>query len=63
MLTVAPIVLLAITVFFLIRKWDLRPIHGLVCVLLGFYLASSSIAPGITDGLAKVTGLISDINL
>ncbi|MFI9588271.1 hypothetical protein ACIHCQ_42300 [Streptomyces sp. NPDC052236] len=62
MLSVTPIVLLAVVVFLLIRKWGLRAAHAAVCALFGFYLASTSAAPALNDGLAKVTGLISGID-
>jgi hypothetical protein len=39
--------LLAVAVFVLCRYAGLRVWHALVCVLLGFYLASSSLAPDI----------------
>jgi len=35
--------------------------HAVVCALLGFYLASTSIAPGIRQCTASVAGLISGI--
>ncbi|GAA4902231.1 hypothetical protein GCM10023237_21940 [Streptomyces coeruleoprunus] len=44
-LSISAVVLLAIVVFLLIRKSGLKAGHAVVCMLLGFYLASSSIAP------------------
>jgi hypothetical protein len=40
--------LLAVAVFVLCRYAGLRVAHALVCILLGFYLASSSLAPDIS---------------
>ncbi|MFI1013968.1 hypothetical protein [Streptomyces sp. NPDC020965] len=59
-LSISAVLLLAIVVFLLIRKSGLKGGHAAVCVLLGFYLASSSIAPTITDLTSNVAGMISD---
>jgi hypothetical protein len=40
--------LLAVAVFLLCRYAGLRVLHALVCIALGFYLASSSLAPDIS---------------
>ena len=45
--TFSVLALLAVAVFVLCRYAGLRVLHALVCVLLGFYLASSSLAPDI----------------
>jgi hypothetical protein len=58
-LSISVVVLLAIIVFLLIKKSGLKGGHALVCMLLGFYLASSSIAPTIaelTSSVAEVIG-------
>lgn len=40
--------LLSVAVFLLCRYAGLRVLHALVCIVLGFYLASSSLAPDIS---------------
>jgi hypothetical protein len=45
--TLSLLAILAVVVFVLCRYAGLRVWHALVCVLLGFYLASSSLAPDI----------------
>lgn len=60
-LSISAVVLLAIVVFLLIRKSGLKGGHALVCVLLGFYLASSSMAPTISDLTSNVAGMIGDL--
>ncbi|MFD3487359.1 MULTISPECIES: hypothetical protein [unclassified Streptomyces] len=60
-LSISAVVLLAIIVFLLIRKSGLKGGHALVCVLLGFYLASSSVAPSITELTTNVAGMIGDL--
>ncbi|MFF1836212.1 hypothetical protein ACFVXE_18670 [Streptomyces sp. NPDC058231] len=60
-LSISAVVLLAIVVFLLIRKSGLKGGHAAVCMLLGFYLASSSIAPSISELTTNVAGVIGGI--
>ncbi|MFD3519730.1 hypothetical protein [Streptomyces sp. NPDC058653] len=60
-LSISAVVLLAIIVTILIRKSGLKGGHALICVLLGFYLASSSVAPSITELTNNVAGMIGDL--
>ncbi|MEU8673614.1 hypothetical protein [Streptomyces sp. NPDC048560] len=60
-LSISAVVLLAIVVFLLIRKSGLKGGHAVVCMLLGFYLASSSVAPTISDLTSNVAGMIGGI--
>ncbi|WP_069815732.1 hypothetical protein [Streptomyces sp. TP-A0874] len=60
-LSISAVVLLAIIVFLLVKKAGLKGGHALVCVLLGFYLASSSIAPTISKLTTNVAGMIGGI--
>ncbi|MEU9979775.1 hypothetical protein [Streptomyces sp. NPDC050856] len=60
-LSISAVVLLAIVVFLLIRKSGLKAGHAAVCMLLGFYLASSSIAPTISELTTNVAGMIGGI--
>ncbi|MEV5600900.1 hypothetical protein ACLQ2N_00225 [Streptomyces sp. DT224] len=60
-LSISAVVLLAIIVFLLIRKSGLKGGHAVVCALLGFYLASSSIAPTISEVTTNVAGMIGGI--
>lgn len=60
-LSISAVVLLAIVVFLLIRKSGLKGGHAVVCMLLGFYLASSSIAPTISELTTNVAGMIGGI--
>ncbi|AJE82569.1 MULTISPECIES: hypothetical protein [Streptomyces] len=62
-LSISAVVLLAVIVFLLVKKSGLKGGHALVCVLLGFYLASSSVAPTIDDITTNVAGMIGDIKL
>lgn len=60
-LSISAVVLLLIVVFLLIKKSGLNAGHAVVCVLLGFYLASSSIAPTITEVTDNVAGMIEGL--
>ncbi|OIV37281.1 hypothetical protein BIV57_11875 [Mangrovactinospora gilvigrisea] len=57
-LSVSAVVLFAVIVFLLIRKANLHVGHAIVCILLGFYLASSSVAPSITSMMGSVAKMI-----
>ncbi|MBW3704884.1 hypothetical protein DTB58_12325, partial [Streptomyces griseus] len=60
-LSISAVVLLAIIVFLLIRKSGLKGGHAVVCMLLGFYIASSSIEATISDLTSNVAGMIGSI--
>ncbi|CAL9448842.1 MULTISPECIES: hypothetical protein [Streptomyces] len=61
-LSISAVVLLAIIVFLLIKKSGLKAGHAVVCMLLGFYLASSTIAPTISELTTNIAGMIGSIN-
>ncbi|MDQ0992874.1 hypothetical protein [Streptomyces sp. V3I7] len=60
-LSISAVVLLAIIVFLLIKKSGLKGGHAFVCVLLGFYLASSTVAPTISELTTNVASMIGSI--
>ncbi|MDI3389307.1 DUF2304 family protein [Streptomyces sp. B-S-A8] len=60
-LSISAVVLFAIIVVLLIKKSGLKAGHAIVCVLLGFYLASSSIAPTISEVTTNVAGMLGDL--
>ncbi|MEU0742155.1 hypothetical protein [Streptomyces sp. NPDC006134] len=60
-LSISAVVLLAIIVFLLIKKSGLKAGHAVVCVLLGFYLASSTVAPTISELTSNIAGMIGSI--
>ncbi|KOV61012.1 membrane protein [Streptomyces sp. NRRL WC-3618] len=53
--------MLAIIVFLLIKKSGLKGGHAVVCMLLGFYMASSTFAPTIKDLTTSIAGMIGDL--
>ncbi|BBC93867.1 hypothetical protein ACFYMX_14130 [Streptomyces griseofuscus] len=60
-LSISAVVLLAIIVFLLMKKSGLKGGHAVVCMLLGFYLASSTIAPTISQLTTNVASMIGSI--
>ncbi|MFC7305043.1 hypothetical protein ACFQVC_12525 [Streptomyces monticola] len=60
-LSISAVVLFAVVVVLLIKKSGLKAGHAIVCVLLGFYLASSSVAPTISELTTNVAGMIGDL--
>ncbi|MDT3724038.1 hypothetical protein ROS62_03720 [Streptomyces sp. DSM 41972] len=61
-LSISAVVLLAIIVFLLIKKSGLKAGHAIVCMLLGFYLASSTIAPTISEVTSNIAGMIGSLS-
>ncbi|GAA2285548.1 hypothetical protein GCM10010145_54890 [Streptomyces ruber] len=59
--SISLLLLLAILAVVFLRNGGLRLSHALVCVLLGFHLASTSMAPTIHDGLAATTDVVSSL--
>lgn len=60
-LSISAVVLLVIVVFLLIKKSGLKGGHAIVCILLGFYLASSTVAPTISELTTNIAGMIGSI--
>ncbi|MFE9772772.1 hypothetical protein ACFYOV_14020 [Streptomyces sp. NPDC005931] len=60
-LSISAVVLLAIIVFLLVKKSGLKTGHAVVCMLLGFYLASSTVAPTISELTTNIAGMIGSI--
>ncbi|MDT3400065.1 hypothetical protein RKE29_26145 [Streptomyces sp. B1866] len=56
----AVLLLLVLTAFF-VRSGGLRFSHALACVLLGFCLAGSSVAPTISEGLSATADVVSSV--
>ncbi|MFD9357635.1 hypothetical protein [Streptomyces sp. NPDC060031] len=62
-LSISAVVLLAVIVFLLVRRSGLKAGHAVVCVLLGFYLASSTVAPTLDQLTTNVASMISGLKL
>ncbi|WSY16375.1 DUF2304 domain-containing protein [Embleya sp. NBC_00896] len=60
--SVSAVLLLGAAVFFLVRKAALRPMHAIVCALLGFYLSSTSMAPSIRIAGTSFASVVNGIH-
>ncbi|UED84352.1 hypothetical protein [Streptomyces profundus] len=61
-LSVSAVLLLLVIVVLLVRRAGLNTLHAVVCVLLGFYLASSNMAPTIDNFSSGVADMISSLS-
>lgn len=61
-LSVSLVILLLIIVTLLVRQKAVKPIPAVVCVLLGFELASSRAAPAITKGVANLASVVAGLH-
>lgn len=62
-LPISATVLMLIVVVLLIRRSGLKFWHAFACALLGFYMASTSIAPSIHTLTTNVAGMLSGIKI
>ena len=60
-ISISVVVLLLILAVVFVRNGALKLSHAVVCVLLGFYLASTSMAPTIHDGLTATADVVSSL--
>ncbi|MEU6992096.1 hypothetical protein ABZ953_15730 [Streptomyces sp. NPDC046465] len=60
-ISISVVMLLLILAVVFLRNGALKVSHAIVCGLLGFYLASSSMAPTIRDGLTATADIVSGI--
>ncbi|MFJ4151948.1 hypothetical protein ACIP10_30850 [Streptomyces galbus] len=59
--SISAVLLLLTIAIALVRNAGLNPTHALACVLLGFYLAGSSLAPTIQDLTSKTAQAIAQV--
>lgn len=60
-ISISVVVLLFILAVIFVRNGGLKITHALVCLLLGFYLASTSMAPTISSGLTATADIVSSL--
>ncbi|EFC84964.1 DUF2304 family protein [Parafrankia sp. EUN1f] len=63
MVSISIVVLLLFAVVVLVRSYRLSISSALLCIVLGFYLASSSLAPTIGDIIGEVIGIVSTVGV
>ena len=61
-ITLSLVLVLAVTVWLLHKYAGLKVWHGVICMLFGFYLASTSIASQIRTSTSAITGFISGLH-
>ncbi|MFI1167251.1 hypothetical protein ACH4UM_27530 [Streptomyces sp. NPDC020801] len=60
-ISISVVLLLAILAIIFVRNGALKLSHALVCVMLGFFLAGSSMAPTIHEGLVATAQIVSSL--
>ncbi|MFJ2261169.1 hypothetical protein ACIOKD_22970 [Streptomyces sp. NPDC087844] len=60
-ISISVVLLLVILAVVFLRNGALKLSHAVVCVLLGFYLASTSMAPTIHDGVTATADIVSSL--
>ncbi|GAA3198189.1 MULTISPECIES: hypothetical protein [Streptomyces] len=60
-ISISVVLLLAVLAVIFLRNGGLKISHALVCLLLGFYLASTSIAPTIHSGLTATADIVGGL--
>ncbi|KUO17229.1 hypothetical protein [Streptomyces dysideae] len=59
--SISVVLLLVILAVIFLRTGGLKFSHALVCLLLGFYLAGTNIAPSINSGLTATADIVSSL--
>ncbi|MGA5345576.1 hypothetical protein ACPCSQ_07715 [Streptomyces griseoincarnatus] len=60
-ISISVVLLLSVLAVIFLRNGGLKISHALVCLLLGFYLASTSIASTIHSGLTATADIVSSL--
>jgi hypothetical protein len=61
-ISVSVVLLLLLLATMLMRNRSLKPSHAVLCVLLGFCLASTSVAPTIQSTLVTAADLVGTLH-
>ncbi|MBK3568188.1 MULTISPECIES: hypothetical protein [Streptomyces] len=61
-ISISVVLLLLILAVIFMRSGGLKLSHALVCALLGFFMASTSMAPTIHSGLTATADLVSGLH-
>ncbi|MBT2489716.1 hypothetical protein J7E96_14570 [Streptomyces sp. ISL-96] len=60
-ISISLVLLLLILAVIFLRNGGLKVSHALVCALLGFFLAGTSMAPTIQNGIAATADVVGDL--
>ncbi|MEU3186330.1 hypothetical protein ABZ707_19310 [Streptomyces sp. NPDC006923] len=61
-ISISLVLLLVVLAVIFMRTGGLKFSHATVCVLLGFFLAGTSMAPTIANGISTTAGVVSGLN-
>ncbi|MGW8885769.1 hypothetical protein [Streptomyces sp. NPDC055749] len=61
-ISISLVLLLLILAVIFLRNGGLKVSHALVCALLGFFLAGTSMAPTIKEGITATTNVVSSLH-
>ncbi|MEU9451821.1 hypothetical protein [Streptomyces sp. NPDC048277] len=59
--SISVVLLLLLLAVIFMRQGSLKISHALICMLFGFFLASTSMAPTISSGLTATADLVSSL--
>ncbi|MFG2721291.1 hypothetical protein ACGFW5_23770 [Streptomyces sp. NPDC048416] len=59
--SISVVLLLVVLAVIFLRSGGLKLSHAIVCALLGFFLAGTSMAPTILDGLSATAGVVASL--
>ncbi|MEU1279234.1 hypothetical protein [Streptomyces sp. NPDC005805] len=60
-ITISVLLLLTVLAVIFLRSGGLKFSHALVCALLGFFLAGTSMAPTIHEGIASTASVVGSL--
>ncbi|MEK8146466.1 hypothetical protein NKH18_49995 [Streptomyces sp. M10(2022)] len=60
-ISISLVLLMLILAVIFLRNGGLKVSHALVCALLGFFLAGTSMAPTIHEGIAATASVVSGL--
>ncbi|MEV0037508.1 hypothetical protein ACFRR7_05945 [Streptomyces sp. NPDC056909] len=60
-ISISVVLLLVILAVIFVRNGGLKFSHAAVCVLLGFFLSGTSMAPTIANGISATAGVVSSL--
>ncbi|GAA0597807.1 MULTISPECIES: hypothetical protein [Streptomyces] len=60
-ISISVVLLLMVLAVIFLRSGGLKASHAMVCVLLGFFLAGTSMAPTIQDGLNATASVVGSL--
>ncbi|MQT03228.1 hypothetical protein [Streptomyces jumonjinensis] len=61
-ISISVVLLLVVLAVIVLRNGGLKFAHALVCALLGFFLASTSMAPTIHEGVAATAEVVGGLH-